>query len=135
MITAKSRHLSGPLLLCAAWIWLLSVSVCATRTLADEPHEHSSSSEHSHHDQGGDAQESSCGCETFNSLPGEAPAQAKLSFPTVSPFVHTTVAKLAALESPANTVSDRITGPPWRCSFAELILQRCRLSHAPPSVV
>jgi hypothetical protein len=105
------------------------------------PNEHSHAAAHSHSDHSqdsshhGDQRDDGCGCESFKAFPAQTVALAKAPAPSASCLLYTILLNEFAYESAATSITAQNTGPPGRMSFDELVLQRCRLSHAPPFVV
>lgn len=142
MFFVRQRHRSGWVLLATAMVWLVSVTVCSTRATAElgdnhddnaEAHEHAGHSHDSSHpdDQGGD----DCSCKSFKAFPAQTVATAKAPLPAASHFLYLIPPHEFYYASFAIAITRKDTGPPERLSLAELILQQCRLGHAPPSVV
>lgn len=150
MTATHQRFLPGTALLSAALVWLVSVTLCSTRVFAEAPHEHPASSGHSDHaadpatadaghthsdsSQHGKTDDESCGCESFSAFPAQTATLAKAPAPLASPLLYTIILDKFTYESAATKITAQDTGPPGRFSFAELVLQRCLLSHAPPVV-
>lgn len=101
-----------------------------SHAVADSHSEHSHDS--SHHS---DKSEHSCGCESFKSFSTQIAALAKAPAPGASCVLYTILPDEFTYVSAATSITAQNTGPPGRISFDELVLQRCRLSHAPPLVV
>ena len=127
----------GSILLAAAVTWLIAVMLCSNRVLAEDSHadEHSGSGHHSepageHHDDG-----CGCGCDSFRSFTPQPHAASLVKAPAPAPdgslFILTWIDEIP-FETDAISSLNQSTGPPVRLSFAELVLQRCRHSHAPP---
>ncbi len=142
MTAPHHRFLTGTALLSAALVWLVSVTLCSARVFAEAPHEHpasSGSSDHAHgstHDHDGkQPADEGCGCESFKAFPAQAVALAKAPAPAASFVLYTIFLDEFTYASAATSITAQNTGPPGRISFDELVLQRCRLSHAPPFVV
>ena len=140
MPAALRRFLPGNALLSAGLVWLVSVTLCSTRVVAEPPHEHAAADTHSdhahdggHHDR--DApRDNGCGCESFKAFPAKTADAPKVSAPMAA-VLFTFVAIDAfsfSREPPALRVQN--TGPPETESFAEHFLQRCLLSQAPPAL-
>lgn len=139
---SRTRSFSGRMLLMASAVWLVAVTLCSTgamsmegpaeprHTVAESHTDHSHDS--SHH---GDKSDHSCGCESFKSFPAPAVTLAKASTPATSFVLYTIPVDEFTAVSAGSVITTQNTGPPGRLAFDELILQRCRLSHAPPSVV
>ena len=134
------RILPKTALLTAALVWLVSVTLCSTRLVAEPPHEHGTEDEghaHSHdgsHDHG-KAADDGCGCESFKAFSARTADSAKIAAPTAT-ILFTLVAIddfISSQKSPALPVQS--TGPPKTESFAKHFLQRCLLSQAPPVMV
>ena len=130
------------MLLIAAAVWFVAVTLCSTGAMqmevATEP-SHAVADSHadhahdaSHHSEKSDH---SCGCESFKSFPVQAVALAKAPAPAAAFVLYTILVDEFTFESSGSAVVAQGTGPPGRIAFDKLVLQRCRLSHAPPSVV
>lgn len=141
MNVARVRPVSAATLLSAALVWLVLVTLCSTRTLDARPaHAHESAGTHSgpDHDSGAqheNACDDGCGCESFKVFPAQSVATAKAPSPSASLLLYSILLDEFTHESVASAITARNTGPPPRVSFAELVWQRCRLSHAPPLMV
>ena len=137
MSPASPRPLRCAVLLTAAVAWLFSVTLCSTRALAEEPHEHPAANGHADHGHGmdhdheGSPKDEGCGCESFKAFPAQTAALAKAPAPTVL-LLHTILPEQFAYESAATIVAAQNTGPPRRLSPATWIVERCLLNHAPP---
>ena len=129
-------------LLAATVIWLIAVTLCSTGAMAasahthdgdhsDTGHEHHSSAPSSTHD------EADCGCESFNAFPAQPATPDLGKIPAPAPggefFLSAWSIPFSFEPCPAASLIQS-TSPPQRLSFAELVLQRCLLSHAPPSL-
>lgn len=137
MPPASSQPLRCALLLAAAVAWLVSVTLCSTRVLAEVPHEHPFMAGQADHDHDHDGQQSDggCSCESFKAFPAQtAAALLKAPIPTIL-LRHTIPVIEFAYESAGIAVTTQNTGPPGRITLADLVLERCRLNHAPPLVV
>lgn len=139
----RHRAGSGAVLLAAAAVWLVSVSLCSTRTLAEPPdddHDHvhaaDSAAHHAHEESPpGEQEDDDCGCESFKSFPAETETLPKVLAPATAVLLYAILLNEPAYESAATAVLTRDTGPPGRIPPDELVWQRCRFSHAPPFVV
>ena len=143
MSFSQTRPFSARVLLMASAVWLVAVTLCSTgampmegppepsHAVADSHSEHSHDSSHQHSDQS----DHNCGCESFKAFPAQAVALAKAPSPTASFVLYTILLDEFTFVSAGATVTAQNAGPPGRIAFNELVLQRCRLSHAPPSVV
>jgi hypothetical protein len=127
MVARKTRQNRFRLLLVAAFVWLVSVTLCSTKVLAEMP-PHLAGPAHCHH-----ACNDACGCESIHAVPAQdlsanlaaAPAPAGPLFLLLPTDEILSEAHLVALHPQS-------TDPPERLSFAELVLQHGLLSHAPP---
>lgn len=140
MSPESNRFSRCSVLLVAAVVWLVAVTVCPTGVFAEPPHVHPAPgghSEHAHgpaHDHGAHPQDAGCGCESFKAFPAQTAALAKAPVPSVSVFYYAILLDEFTHDCAAITITAQDTGPPGRLSCAELVLQRCWLSHAPPFV-
>lgn len=137
MTSPRATLFSARVLLTAAAIWLVSVTLCSTRLVAKPPHEHGPEADghaHSHgdsHDHG-KAADDGCGCESFKAFSARTADSAKMAAPPAT-LLFTLVAIddfISDQEPPSVRVQS--TGPPETESFAKQFLQRCLLSQAPP---
>ena len=137
MISPRATPFSARVLLTAAAIWLVSVTLCSTQAIAEPPHEHGTEAEghaHSHEDghAHGKTADDGCGCESFKAFSARTADAAKMAAPLAT-LLFTLVAiddSISDQEPPAVQVQS--TGPPETESFAKHFLQRCLLSQAPP---
>jgi hypothetical protein len=137
MIQPAIERRRGSILLAASVIWLIAVTLCSNGVVADEPHDndHSSADHQSapvgeHHDDG-----CGCSCDSFSSFAPQSNAASLVKAPAPAadgPLFLLTWIDEIPLEMVALSSRNQSTGPPERLSFAELVLQRCRHSHAPP---
>ncbi len=137
MIHPTTARRRGSILLAAAVTWLIAVTLCSNHVVAEESHadEASGSAHHSapageHHDDG-----CGCSCDTFSSFAPQSNAASLVKAPAPAwdgPVFILTWIDENPLEMVALASRNQSTGPPERLSFAELVLQRCRHSHAPP---
>ncbi|MEO5721057.1 MAG: hypothetical protein ABIR71_06265 [Chthoniobacterales bacterium] len=134
-----SRFFPGALSLLLAAAWLLASNHCAVAALVQQ---HSAKATHEHcagHTTDSGKKGKDHGCDDQNcckSLAAPAVALAK------SPVVFDQFKFIAADYFPAilpgrndlhsTVVLELDTGPPGACSFAESVLQRSLLAHAPP---
>jgi hypothetical protein len=127
MVSRKTSQTRSRLLLAAALVWFVSVTLCSTKLVVETPH-HMVGPAHHHH-----ACNDTCGCESIHAVSAQdfysslakAPAPAGplfFFFPTDNVFN----------ESHLVALHRQNTDPPERLSFAELVLQHGLLSHAPP---
>lgn len=115
-------------------VWLVSVTLCSARLLAEAPHEHPVAPGHSDHDHhhDGKQKDDSCGCESFKAFPAQTTDASKIFAPaTALPFALLELNDFAISE-PSPTLRVQNTGPPDTESFTERFLQQCLLSQAPP---
>lgn len=135
------RFLPGAALLSAVLLWLVSVTLCSTRTVAMEPpHDHGPAAADSghkhdadhHHGQGS---EDNCGCKSFSAFSATAVALTKAPTPPPPSLLYALVPDEFAWASVTHDITAHNTGPPGRILLADWILERCRLDHAPPFVV
>jgi hypothetical protein len=98
---------------------------------AAESHAHHSHNAAHHDDKGDDG----CGCESIKAFPAQTATLAKAPAPGAAVLLYSVRLDDAFYESFVTAVATQNTGPPERISFAELVLQQCRFSHAPPFVV
>ena len=136
------RQRSGWVLLVTAIVWWVTVTVCstgATSELADnhkdnaEAHEHAGHShDSSHSDDQGD---NGCGCKSFKAFPAQTATATIVPLPVTSHLLYLISPDEFYYASFAIAILAKDTGPPERLSLAQLILQQCRLDHAPPSMV
>lgn len=142
-VLLSRQLLPNSALLSAALVWLVSVTLCSTRTIVPEDTDHEISHEHgqqSHHasepdhEHGGNSKDGDCSCASFKDLPGlsvtliKAPAPVPASLLYILPLIDFTLSDFIG------SVTPRATGPPGRLSFSDQILVQCRFSHAPPFV-
>jgi hypothetical protein len=126
--------------LAATVLWLVSVTLCSTGVFAGVSHDHPAAgghSAHAHgaaHDHGAHPEDPGCGCESFKAFPAQTAALAKAPVPSVSVFYYAILLDEFIHDYAAITITAQGCGPPERLSCAELVLQRCCLSHAPPAV-
>jgi hypothetical protein len=128
MIDLPTAHRRCRILLAAAAIWLVAVTLCSTGTMAAaHDHDHDSTPAGEHHEDG-------CGCASFSSFPAQSFASdlAKVPAPAITDALPLGSLEEIPRESGAFSRLIHSTGPPERLSFADLVLQRCRHSHAPP---
>ena len=128
-------------LLAATAIWLIAVTLCSTRAMTAPAHVHDGDhSDHGHHSSAptGPHGDNDCGCESFNTFPSQSATQDLAKAPLPPPAIPLLVLQtwsdeiFLALHVAAPFIQS--TSPPERLSFAELVLQRCLLSHAPPGL-
>ena len=129
----------GVLVLLAAWFVLSNH--CALAVIGHEVNAAKTTEVHKccpgKADAGGEPEQpmSAC-CKSLRVLPADVGAKfvkAPDSVPMIA-WVWVTLAGTVAVERPAAKVA-QTTGPPGARSFAEVVLQRSLLSHAPPSAV
>ena len=125
----------GSILLAAASIWLIAVTLCSNRIMAEAPHDDEHDRDGHHSAPAGDHHEGGCGCESFSSFAPQSGALNLVKAPapaSVGPLFLVIWIDEIPMESAVLASLTQSTGPPDRISFAELVLQRCRHSHAPP---
>jgi len=134
MVTRKTRQHRSRLLLVAALVWLVSVTLCSTKITAEIPHGEESHAHQmpgaAHHHTCG---EEPCGCASIHAFTAQDlhSSLAKAPAPAGPRFFFLPVDE--TLPRPSVTIAHRqSTDPPERLSFAEQVLQRCLLSQAPP---
>ena len=102
----------------------------SSHAVADSHADHEHDASH-HSDQG----DHNCGCESFKAFPAQSVALAKAPVPATSFVLYTILLDEFTFVSAGSAITTQNTGPPGRIAFDELVLQRCRLNHAPPFVV
>jgi hypothetical protein len=136
MYHPKTTRRCASVLLATAVLWLVMVTLCSTNALAEVPHEHEPAG-HDHHTPGQDHHESSCGCESIQAFAAPTFAGHLVKVPLADatgpgPIFIFSYPDVASFDVEAGLISRSSTSPPERISFAELVLQRCRQSQAPP---
>ncbi|MBI3885383.1 MAG: hypothetical protein HY302_06605 [Opitutae bacterium] len=137
MTSPRATPSSARLLLAAAAIWLVSVTLCSTRVVAEPPHEHGAVAEgHAHSHDGGHAHgktsDDGCGCESFKAFSARTADSAKLAAPAATLLFALVAADDFIFDQEPPALPVQSTGPPETESFAKHFLVRCLLSQAPP---
>ena len=139
MLSATHRLTRSAILLASAVVWVGSVMLCSTRILGESEAAGPATS-HSHHehgaphDHGNSSKDDDCGCSSFKAFPVQISAQTKAHVPAAAPHAYSVSIEESEYRHAASELIAQNTGPPPRIGWAELVLERCRLSHAPPSV-
>jgi hypothetical protein len=127
MVSRRTRQNRFRLMLVAALVWFVSVTLCSTKLVAEMPH-HMDGAAHHHH-----ACNDTCGCESIHAVPAQDfySSPAKAPAPAGPLFFLLSTDKVFR-ESNLVALHPQSTDPPERLSFAERVRQHGLLSHAPP---
>jgi len=142
MNPVHDRSFSARLLLLAAAVWLVSVTLCSTRVVtAPADHDHGTAhaspthaaADHSHHSGQSDDH---CGCQSFNAFPAQTLASLKAPAPVPASLLFVLTWSDEFSRKLDNLVTrTQATGPPARLSPQDQIRRHSRSNHAPPLVV
>ena len=127
-----TRRRAG-ILLATTLLWLVWGTLCSTNALAEVSHDHESDG-HEHQTPDGDHHEGNC-CQSVQTFAAPTFALHLVKAPladAVGPVFVFLSLDIISFDADAALTSIRSTSPPGRTSFAELVLQRCRQSQAPP---
>jgi hypothetical protein len=133
MIHPRARRRRASILLATAALWLIAVTLCSTNALAEVLHEHEPVG-HGSQAPAGDHHEGNC-CKSVQTFAAPMFASHLVKAPisaAVSPIFLFACLDTFSFDATVTFPSIRSTSPPERISFAELVLQRCRQSQAPP---